>query len=51
MNRWSMLLVALLVVFAGFATASVAESSADQSDSFGLVDPTSGVWHLYEGAA
>jgi hypothetical protein len=48
MSRWSMLLVALLVVFAGFATASVAESSAETGDSFGLVDPSSGLWRLYE---
>jgi hypothetical protein len=48
MNRWGLLIVGLLVAISGVATASVAESAPDLTDTFGLVDPTSGVWHLYE---
>jgi hypothetical protein len=47
-SRWGLLLVALLVGVAGMATASIASPSADASDSFGLVDPATGEWHLYD---
>jgi len=33
----------------GLASPSVAEPSSDAPDSFGLVDPASGMWHLFDG--
>jgi hypothetical protein len=48
-SRWGLLLIAFFVAVAGMSTASIASPSTDTPDTFGLVDPASGAWRLYEG--
>ncbi len=42
-------MVAVMVGIASLASVSVAESASNATDSFGLVDPSTGIWRLYEG--
>ena len=47
MRRWSSLVVGALVAFTGLVSVAVAGPGPGVADEFGLVDPTTGVWHLY----
>jgi hypothetical protein len=38
-----------MVAIASFANTSVVGAATNPTDSFGLVDPSSGIWQLYEG--
>jgi len=44
---WTTLTVAVMVGIASLASVSVAESATSTTDSFGLVDPSQGIWRLY----
>jgi len=49
MRRWGLLAFAATVGVASIVVPSIAESAPGTTDSYGLVDPASGVWRLYSG--
>jgi hypothetical protein len=51
MSRIWFALVAAAVSFSVLVAIPSAGSAASTSDSYGLVDPSTGIWHLYENGA